>query len=169
MISEKYMNLLDQMFQYHNVDFHNAEDILTRMNEDFVYLAEEYRKNKYSEQTTALLFVLARRSYEYIEMVTEKSLHMIITEAKDLHERKNAGYSGIHEPWYNFRQCELFNISTIDGIITRMTDKFTRLNNILSGIGVDKVGEDTLEMMLDFAAYCLIAIVIIEEPEELSV
>lgn len=49
----------------------------------------------------------------------------LLDEMKDLHIRKNAGYTGDNpDPWANFRMAEMFGVSGVLGVLVRMSDKF---------------------------------------------
>lgn len=84
----------------------------------------------------------------------------LLDEMRDLHIRKNTGYAaaGDGDPWYNFRQCEKFGISSADGVITRMSDKWSRLQSLWLDSDNDKVGEPIEDTLMDLAAYSLILI-----------
>lgn len=96
--------------------------------------------------------------------LTGTPLYAVYDYAKDLHTRKNAGYSGDSpDPWKNFRGCVPFGISAVDGCITRLCDKYTRFQNIISNPELDQVGEKAAETITDFAAYCLILSCLLNE------
>lgn len=83
---------------------------------------------------------------------------------KELHIRKNAGYSGDNpDPWYNFRQVESFGIPAVMGIITRMSDKWARLQSLWKKPENDQVGENIEDTLIDLAAYALIMVCILRE------
>lgn len=89
---------------------------------------------------------------------------MIIGDAKELHEHKNAGYAGdATDPWINFRECEAFGIPAHIGVLVRMSDKYIRITNLLNNPDNDQVNESILDTLADLAAYALIYICIWEE------
>jgi len=96
-------------------------------------------------------------SQEYLDM---------LDELKDLHERKNRGYSGYsNDPWANFRECEAFGISATDGVITRMSDKWSRIKSLWQDRNNDQVGENIIDTLQDLAAYALILICLLNEKD----
>jgi len=92
----------------------------------------------------------------------------LLDELSDLHIRKNAGYSGADsiDPWRNFRQCESFGISTVDGVITRMSDKWSRLQSLWRDASNEQVGESIEDTLKDLASYALILICLLNENEQ---
>lgn len=88
----------------------------------------------------------------------------LLNKMRDLHERKNAGYSGDSpDPWLNFRQCEGFGITAEQGVLTRMSDKWSRLRSLWINPAHDQVGEAIEDTLMDLAAYSLILICLREE------
>ena len=82
----------------------------------------------------------------------------------DLHVRKNAGYAGhSNDPWSNFRMCESFGIPAVDGVITRMSDKWSRIQSLWKDKSNDQVGESLEDTLMDLAAYSLILICLLRE------
>lgn len=77
-----------------------------------------------------------------------------------IHDAKNRDYARKADPFSNFRACEAAGISATDGVLTRMSDKWERLVNLIrkeregETFGVfDESIEDTL---LDLANYAVI-------------
>ena len=84
-----------------------------------------------------------------------------------LHKDKNAGYSGNNpDPWYNVRQCESFGISVLDGVLTRMCDKYTRLTNVLADPSLDRVNEPLAEVYRDLGSYAIIYCCLLDEKQQ---
>jgi hypothetical protein len=95
-------------------------------------------------------------SPEYLEL---------LEEMKDLHIRKNTGYAaaGNGDPWYNFRQCGFFGIPVTDGVVTRMSDKWSRLQSLWKNPDRNLVDEPIEDTLMDLAAYSLILICLLRE------
>jgi hypothetical protein len=91
----------------------------------------------------------------------------LLEEAKDLHIRKNAGYSGADnpDPWANFRMAEDFGVSAFRGCLVRMSDKYIRIKNLLKDPNNEQVGESIKDTLKDLSAYALIALCLLEEEE----
>ena len=89
----------------------------------------------------------------------------LLKEMKDLYNRKNAGYAGIGEqdPYKNFRYSEMFGVSPFKGSLIRMSDKYVRISNLIKNPNADQVGESIRDTLMDMSVYCLIAICLYEE------
>lgn len=83
----------------------------------------------------------------------------MLEEMRELHKKKNAGYSGDSEDrWANFRDSELVGVEAWRGALIRMTDKYKRITNLAKDLSLDKVGESIEDTLMDLAAYALIVI-----------
>ena len=72
--------------------------------------------------------------------------------------QKNADYTGAgDDPFFNLRTGETLSIGTTEqGLLFRMTDKFTRIIT-LTKTAIAQVKDETIEdTLLDFANYCLL-------------
>lgn len=88
----------------------------------------------------------------------------LLDEMWQLHIAKNTGYAGYSpDPWANFRQCEAFGISAACGVLTRMSDKWSRLQSLWKNPERDRVGESIKDTLIDLSAYALILICLLEE------
>lgn len=89
----------------------------------------------------------------------------LLDEMKDIHIRKNAGYSGKdnQDSFANFRKAEDFGVSPFVGCLIRLSDKFVRVSNLVKDATNEMVGEAITDTLLDLANYCLIAICLYEE------
>jgi hypothetical protein len=97
-------------------------------------------------------------------MISQEFLDLVETMS-DLHRRKNAGYSGVDNPdaWANFRESENFGVPAYLGCLVRMSDKWTRIKNLLRSAANDQVSESIEDTMLDLAVYSLIFICLYRE------
>lgn len=89
----------------------------------------------------------------------------LLDDMRELHIKKNAGYAGANasDPWRNFRQCESFGIPAVDGVITRMSDKWSRIQSLWTDKANEQVGESIEDTLMDLAAYSLILICLLRE------
>jgi len=91
----------------------------------------------------------------------------LLDEMKELHIRKNAGYSGNScDRWANFRMAENFGVSAFLGCLVRMSDKFIRIQNLVKNPNNEMVGESIKDTLLDLSSYALIAYCLLVEEEE---
>jgi len=91
-------------------------------------------------------------------MTPEKYLEGLqdnFTQCMNIAKIKNHDYAGIVDPFKNFRNVEMLNVSVEKGILVRIIDKISRASNLLERDGLvadEKIG-DTL---LDLANYAII-------------
>lgn len=76
-------------------------------------------------------------------------------------KRKNADYAGTTDPFKNFKACELYGISAEKGILVRMSDKMTRISNLLER-PAQVVDESILDTLSDLANYAMILRIYLE-------
>lgn len=102
-------------------------------------------------------------------MPASQDYTQLLEEMKDLHIKKNAGYAGDSpDPWANFRECESFGINIENGIITRMSDKWSRIRSLWKNPDNEKVEETVEDTLKDLAAYALILVCILRETKNIN-
>lgn len=91
----------------------------------------------------------------------------LLADMRQLHINKNAGYAGVGnvDPWANFRMSEAFGVEPFLGVLTRMSDKYIRITNLVKDPSNEKVGESLDDTLMDLAAYALIAICLRREED----
>jgi hypothetical protein len=159
--SQEYLELLDRM---HDIAVAESIDAAAQwMQVDWHDVVDASRRERYIQQH--LLF-LAASSIAYILAQKNSSLQLIIDEMRSLHIRKNAGYTGDNtDPWWNFRQCEVFGITAVQGVLTRLSDKISRFQMLRQNIANEQVGESILDTVMDIASYALIAVCLLSEKD----
>lgn len=169
MISEDYLKLCDQTADEANLVTVNVRsDYLTRIGYWWTY-AQDYMTGSESESVKhdhlySALAELAKWGFLQLSTMMDKTPEDIATLLKETHKRKNAGYSGDDpDPWSNFREIEKFGISAATGCLTRLSDKYVRFKNVYKNPELDKVNESALDTMIDFVAYCIILMCLLEE------
>lgn len=109
---------------------------------------------------------LAKVTFRRIGAMTGQPMDKIITDAIVLHEKKNRGYAGHSpDPWINFRGSLAFGITPFQGVLIRMTDKWSRITSLRASQHNDQVGESILDTLADLAAYALIAVCLRRETD----
>lgn len=88
----------------------------------------------------------------------------ILEELKTLHQLKNNNYAEDNNPLSNLKECAKFGIKPTDGVITRMSDKWSRLQQLWGG-KEDKVGDSIKDTLMDLAVYSILLMILIEENE----
>ena len=77
-------------------------------------------------------------------------------ESLETARKKNADYSKVGEPFANFKNVEVLGIcSTEAGILTRMTDKMSRISNLIKQEAQVK-DESIMDSLLDLINYSAI-------------
>ncbi len=85
----------------------------------------------------------------------------LITEIQALHESKNHDYAADTDPLSNLRRCQAFGVEPWRGVLVRLTDKWSRLEQLASG---KKPKHESLrDSLMDNAVYSLLAIVLLDE------
>lgn len=88
----------------------------------------------------------------------------VLVEAVDLHIRKVAGYGKPDDAWANFRRVADMGLDPVTGIIVRMNDKMSRLNNLeRTGGEADMIGEGRTRELADMLGYSGIALAMEKE------
>ena len=84
-------------------------------------------------------------------------------QMNDILKRKNSDYSGKEDTYANFQYCEKLGLcSTEVGIMVRMSDKMTRISNLLKQDA--QVKEESIkDTLLDLANYSMILASYIED------
>lgn len=91
--------------------------------------------------------------------------YKMLDEIADLHSRKNSNYAENTNPLSNLRECGNFGIRPVDGVITRMTDKWSRLKELWKGKD-DVVGESIKDTLMDLSIYSLLLIILLDEDKQ---
>jgi hypothetical protein len=77
----------------------------------------------------------------------------------NVHAAKNADYAGDGNPLANFYKCEEFGIDPVDGCLTRISDKISRITNLIGKerLGeMPKVAESIDDTIIDLSNYLII-------------
>lgn len=85
----------------------------------------------------------------------------LIAEIVDLHNRKNHDYAQDADPLSNFRRCESFGIPAWKGVLVRLSDKWSRVEQLSSG--KQPKNESLRDSLIDSAVYSLIAVLLLDE------
>ena len=89
-----------------------------------------------------------------MENVLLKSLKETYAKVLEIAERKNADYAGNSDPFKNFKMCEQFGVSVEQGILVRVSDKMSRIGNLLGKEAQvkDESIFDTIEDAINYLA-----------------
>jgi hypothetical protein len=87
----------------------------------------------------------------------------ITEKMNELVARKNADYAGANDAFKNFKMCEALGVCSVEeGIVVRMSDKLTRISNLLNSEA--KVADEKIQdTLLDLANYSIILSLVMSE------
>ena len=90
-----------------------------------------------------------------------KEFYDLIAQIVDTFQRKNNDYAGsdAQDMMQNFMRCENFGIKMSDGIITRMSDKITRMENLFRTKNQMVKDESLIDTVTDLSVYCLFLVI----------
>lgn len=85
----------------------------------------------------------------------------LLAEVAALHNGKNHDYAHDTDPLSNLRRAQLLGVDPFVGVIVRLSDKWSRLEQLVSG-KVPK-HESIRDTLMDNAIYSLLAILLLDE------
>lgn len=91
--------------------------------------------------------------------------YKLLEKMAELHSRKNHDYAGTKNPLKNLRACERLNISSFIGVIIRLQDKWSRIEEFINSGQLAVKDESVIDTLLDNAVYSLLAIILFEEQQ----
>jgi hypothetical protein len=86
--------------------------------------------------------------------------YALLDEMAALHSNKNHDYATTDDPFSNFRRCEAFGIPAWKGVLARMSDKWSRIEQISNG--KEPKNESLRDSLIDNAVYSLICVLLME-------
>ncbi len=92
-----------------------------------------------------------------------KKFYELIEKEKELHSRKNKGYAKDSDPLSNFKVCEEFGIPAPFGCLVRLSDKWSRIKQVILKGDIEGVNETIADTMTDSSVYAKIFIILWEE------
>lgn len=89
------------------------------------------------------------------------AFHALLEEIGALHDAKNNDYAQDVDPLSNFRRAKAFGLTPLQGVLVRMSDKWSRIEQLAAG-KVPK-NESLRDSLIDNAVYSLLAVLLLEE------
>jgi len=89
--------------------------------------------------------------------------YKLLDRMRDLHSRKNHDYAGVGNPLRNFYKCQEMGLTPFQGVMTRLSDKWSRIESYMKQGTLEVKSEGVEDTLLDNAVYSLIAILLLEE------
>lgn len=90
----------------------------------------------------------------------------MLEQMADLHSRKNHDYAGDSDPLKNLKACTRLNLEPFIGVMVRLQDKWSRLEEFVKSGQLMVKGESVIDTLMDNAVYSLLAIIIYEEEQQ---
>jgi hypothetical protein len=88
----------------------------------------------------------------------------LLDEMKTLHASKGHDYSKTTDPLSNLRRSEAFGIDAWRGVLVRMSDKWSRIEELTNGKTAKH--ESLRDSLFDLSAYALLCLILLEEKGE---
>lgn len=108
-----------------------------------------------------------RKRCGLVKMAGHPRFYELLELMKETHDKKNSDYSDDEDPFSNFRECEKFGIPAYKGALVRMSDKWSRIINLINKGGKHKVKDESItDTLIDLANYALITTILIEEAKQ---
>ncbi len=85
----------------------------------------------------------------------------LIREIVALHAKKNHDYAEAGDPLSNFKRAERLGIAPFMGVLVRMTDKWSRIEELVKG--KTPKNESLRDSLIDNAVYSLLAVLLLDE------
>lgn len=94
--------------------------------------------------------------------MVNKEFDKLLVKIKELHDKKNDDYSDLKDPLSNLRECEKFGVPAWLGVLVRMSDKWSRIQQLAARKA--KIKDETIvDTLMDLAVYSLLAIILYKE------
>ena len=85
----------------------------------------------------------------------------LLAEVATLHNGKNHDYAHDTDPLSNLKRAELLGVDPFVGVIVRLSDKWSRLEQLVSG--KTPKHESIRDTLMDNAVYSLLAILLLDQ------
>lgn len=92
----------------------------------------------------------------------------ILKQMEELHSRKNHDYAGTSDPLKNLRACERLELKPFIGVMVRLQDKWSRLEEFVKSGTLMVKGESVIDTLMDNAVYSVLAIILYEEQQKIE-
>lgn len=92
--------------------------------------------------------------------------YKLLDQMAELHSRKNHDYAGESDPLKNLRSPKRIGIDPFVGVMIRLQDKWSRLEEFLNSKTLLVKNESVEDTLMDNAVYSLLAIILLREQKE---
>lgn len=137
-------------FDLAEIDNCKQEDFCTKGANDFINLCEKFELKSSTEG-------------DGIQKFGHPDFYKLLEQIAGLHSRKSHDYSGTKDPLKNLRACERLNLEPFLGVLVRLQDKWSRLEEFVSSGQLMVKNESVIDTLMDNAVYSLLAIILYQE------
>lgn len=99
-------------------------------------------------------------------MARNAAFDKLIQEIHALHESKNSDYAADADPLSNLRRAEAFGVPAWKGVLVRLTDKWSRIEQLANG--KTPKNESLRDSLIDNAVYSLLCVLLLDEKQNPS-
>lgn len=103
-----------------------------------------------------------------IERFGHPDFYKLLNQMAELHSRKNHDYAGTSDPLKNLRACGRLNLEPFLGVLIRLQDKWSRLEEFVNSGQLMVKNESVIDTLMDNAVYSLLAIILYQEQQNKS-
>ena len=82
--------------------------------------------------------------------------HEVLKRLADIHDKKNSDYANDTDPYANFRKCEGWGLPAHKGILVRIGDKMSRIENFIQKESFQVKDESFQDTCDDLANYAIL-------------
>ena len=118
-----------------------------------------------AEQALAL-YEAKHKSVEEETKYGHPRFYELLEAMAELHSRKNHDYAGTSDPLKNLWACNRLNLEPFMGVMVRLQDKWSRLEEFVKSGKLMVKGESVKDTLMDNAVYSILAIILYEEQEK---
>jgi hypothetical protein len=93
--------------------------------------------------------------------VRNAAFDVLIQEIQALHNSKNHDYAADADPLSNLRKCESMGVPAWKGVLVRLTDKWSRIEQLSNGKAPKH--ESLRDSLIDNAVYSLLCVILLDE------
>lgn len=86
----------------------------------------------------------------------------LLLQAAEIQAKKNHDYAMDSDPLSNLRQAEGFGVPAYKGVLIRLSDKWSRIQELSKKPSLVK-SESVVDTLMDMSIYALLAIILYEE------
>jgi len=110
----------------------------------------------------------AETKQEVQKLFGHPRFYEILEDMGELHSKKNHDYAGTSDPLKNLRACTRLDLEPFMGVMVRLQDKWSRLEEFVKSGKLMVKGESVKDTLMDNAVYSILAIILYEEQEKVK-